>query len=1645
MPKTNFFRRNASLVEGDQSSPEARPPAYSCGIGEHKNEIGSPRLRGAVGSLFVLDFYKHYPKKGKARGTAYTHIFRIHWRNSLLTRSIKPYYYILVKYRKGGGIQRSNRRWIPHPPKYLLKSRACILFVTASLTIFMLIHPPYFPIRLIRYVLAEEPSRTQGWVARGEAAALTRGGLEVRSAALLFLTHNHIPVTIPQAKNNEVINALIASLDPIRNPDHEARSAAAEALARLAEDNRDKSNEVINALITSLRDPDGGMRGAAAKALSVLAKDNKDKIRDVITALIANLRDLDSVGRDAAEAAFAMLAKDKDKNNEVITALTDSLDPSRNRDSAARSTAAEGLAKLAKGSNGKSGEVIATLIVSLRDSSGDPDGEARSAAAEALAKLAGDNKDKSNEIITALVASLDPKRNPDKARSAAAQALATLAKDNKDKSSEIIPALIASLRDPSGDRSGGARSAAADALAVLATDNKDKSNEVITALIASLDPKDNPDNTRSAAAQALGTVAKDNEEDISEVITALIASLRDPRGYVNTNAATAIGRLVRDNRLARDNQDKTSEAITTLIAGLRDFRFAPTDSGWSGNRGGVTWSLATLAKYNDDRRNEAATALITSLRDPDAQMRIAAAEALATLAKDNKGNISEIITALIESLRDLRGQFASSARVSTTSALVRLAEDNSREVINALIASLDPIRNPDHEARSAAAEVLARLAKDNKDKSNEITTALVTSLDPSRHPDPEARSAAAEALAILVSYTKDKSDEVTTALIASLRNPDGKARRAIAEAFATLGKGSDDKSNDLITALVTSLRDPSGDPDGNARSAAAEALAKLAEDNKDKSNEIITALVASLDPKRNPDKARSAAAKALATLAKDNKDKSSEIIPALIASLRDPSGDRSDEERSAAARALATLAKDNNDKRSEVITALITSLRDPSGDRYGEARSAAAEALATLAKDSKENLSEAITALIAGLREPSGDRYDNVHSAVLKALIQMPNPVGATGIAELVGPAMDRPLEAAKTEAEFHILTGGDERLALLLPVLRRAQRETVKYDAPDETLLQLLLIWPATASYQELRRQIAWHSKNIAENLCVSPVGGSTEARAPLERWVLDLWAVMDRFTVSPCLPPEVRKTITELSGLFNKGNFPEGHDLDRLLEEDNSRALLARFTGWGIGAAAGHFALWTILLFLYPRYRWVQAVFFWNPSVRKLLGLHLTWLIPLIPFARRRLLAPFRAALGPKPESTGPLSLTDTAWFPDTEVIDDKTQTRMPIAQALPRIRGLTVLEGASGLGKTVYLVRLAHATSSVVAFIKAGEEGGDVIKAIGARLPADIMRDDAFLRMLIHAGGLGICIDGLNEVSADARAAVASFAQAATNANVLISTQALRWNRPAGARLLRLQQLRPEQRQAFLESREPILPLGAHLRGESFKARVRAFIQEMETTMPALIEERVARERALSNPMDLTTIAMILANGATPDLLNLQRTAYLQAADQYTMENQGAEFPLSAFSEYVYQLRCKATGDERELIVLRDQHFAAECDALADYRLLLRTEEPNEEGKIGPAWRFRHDKVLDFFLYTAVTGRNAMRERVSVHVGDPRFAGVYLLLALRAPLDVAKDMRDRLNDHAAETRDHALADEVWGIVRQRLEMPSISTQAA
>jgi hypothetical protein len=293
--------------------------------------------------------------------------------------------------------------------------------------------------------------------------------------------------------------------------------------------------------------------------------------------------------------------------------------------------------------------------------------------------------------------------------------------------------------------------------------------------------------------------------------------------------------------------------------------------------------------------------------------------------------------------------------------------------------------------------------------------------------------------------------------------------------------------------------------------------------------------------------------------------------------------------RSAAAQALGAVPKDNPAKSNAVIEALIGRL----GDIDSDVRSAAAQALGAVPKDNPAKSNAVIEALIGRL----GDTDSDVRSAAAQALSQMPSPIGAVHIAGLLGLAADRPLESATMEADFDILTGG-KKLSLLLPVLRRAQPEAGHYNQPDDTLALFAEIWPGAVSHQELRQQIAWHSKNIVEGLCVG--GGSLpgSAVAPLPRRVNALFAPVETFSIGRCYSQKEREQIAVLSALFAKAHLPEQHDLDRMLRDDIARDRLVSTVWWAVAIVATHTGLWVALLWLYPRYTWVQAVFFWNPA---------------------------------------------------------------------------------------------------------------------------------------------------------------------------------------------------------------------------------------------------------------------------------------------------------------------------------------------------------------------------------------------------------------------------------------------------------------
>ena len=213
------------------------------------------------------------------------------------------------------------------------------------------------------------------------------------------------------------------------------------------------------------------------------------------------------------------------------------------------------------------------------------------------------------------------------------------------------------------------------------------------------------------------------------------------------------------------------------------------------------------------------------------------------------------------------------------------------------------------------------------------------------------------------------------------------------------------------------------------------------------------------------------------------------------------------------------------------------------------------------------------------------------------------------------------------------------------------------------------------------------------------------------------------------------------------------------------------------------------------------------------------------------------------------------------------------------------------------------LAVKSSKISVFLPATKCANGVIQAIQSKIPV-AANDIQFLRNLISNNALDICIDGLNEVTPDTRATISHFVERHFKGHILITTQPLDWISPATTRTYILQPLKRKQIKEFLLSRQEILPSEMPISGIKYEEACEDYLQEALNPQQNK-EELNAVRRFLSNPMDLTIVAQMLAQGKHPDLLNLQQQQYEIMATQY-QEVYLRPFPLAQFAETAYQMR-------------------------------------------------------------------------------------------------------------------------------------------
>jgi hypothetical protein len=488
-------------------------------------------------------------------------------------------------------------------------------------------------------------------------------------------------------------------------------------------------------------------------------------------------------------------------------------------------------------------------------------------------------------------------------------------------------------------------------------------------------------------------------------------------------------------------------------------------------------------------------------------------------------------------------------------------------------------------------------------------------------------------------------------------------------------------------------------------------------------------------------------------------------------------------------------------------------------------------------------------------------------------------------------------------------------------------------------------------------------------------------------------------------------------------------------------SGAILRLKIGWALSwlgwATLAHLGFWAVLVTIYPHSPRIQAVVFWNPWVRQLFGLlYVGLLIVYVPFLRARMFAPFRSNLiedAQLSEDTSDLVGKLEHYY--TETLVEFSEPRQHesrqerVVEAIPELCGHVVLEGESGLGKTMFIRWLVQRSSRLVAYLPAERCNKGVLTALQDKLQG-IARDEGFLEAIIYSGGLDLCIDGLNEVSAETRAAINLFVRRHPHTNILIATQPLLdWQAPA--RTYQLLPLERKQIEEFLCSRAAALGSTTLVQGSDYVERCQAFVAAtLREDQPAELLQ--AAHIVLSNPMDLTIVSHMLAEGQQPDLLRLQEQQYGLVARRFQRAERRS-FPLEAFSKQVYEMRLR---DER---ALPNDKFGLEIVVLAQQKMVLKRYIMTPAGDNHVEWVFRHDKILEFFkLQTFLSPGSNLAIR---HLDDPRFRGVYYLMAMQMPLEAAALLQRNLVLRAAETNDHSVSDRFVQLLesRRRAALPA------
>ena len=454
---------------------------------------------------------------------------------------------------------------------------------------------------------------------------------------------------------------------------------------------------------------------------------------------------------------------------------------------------------------------------------------------------------------------------------------------------------------------------------------------------------------------------------------------------------------------------------------------------------------------------------------------------------------------------------------------------------------------------------------------------------------------------------------------------------------------------------------------------------------------------------------------------------------------------------------------------------------------------------------------------------------------------------------------------------------------------------------------------------------------------------------------------------------------------------------------------AWIQRF-GWFIFF---HLLVWGLLIWVYPYFPLMQGVFFWNKWGRRFLGLgYVGVLITLVPYLRNRMFLPFRDSLLQRRTIS---AYDNESYFSDGVAVEKGVRVtggkKISVNTLLSSVKGQLVLEGESGVGKTTQLLWLVKNSTQISILLRATECSKGIVFAIQARLQGQI-RDEDYIRILIHAGSIIILIDGLNEATPDTRIRIVSDIEENFNGKFIITTQPMDWEPPRTAQIFVLQPLRQNQIEMFLRSQWPLIKKKTNKTKQEYDEVVQQYIQAVVSNVDGGIAMRI-----LSNPMELTIVADLLALGEYPDLHQLVAQRFL-VMDKCFIEKENRPFPYLRFAEKIYLWRI--SGDP----YFDNIGLDAEIAEMVYHKLMIERVMSVKESdkKINKRrWWFRHEKFMEYSVLPLFLDEHTKYRQE--HIEDEFFFGVYELLALTLSDEEEKKLWLFLIQHAADTKRNVL----------------------